>query len=71
MWPSTRRTAFALLEEAYAAKDPVLIPIQACHIQGMLSHSEEHVAALRSDPRFGDLLRRMGLVPRELAPPPR
>jgi Tfp pilus assembly protein PilF len=64
-------SAFALLEDAYAAKDPLLIPIQACLIQGMLSLTEERGAALRSDPRFGDLVRRMGFVPRAPAPGPR
>jgi TolB-like protein/DNA-binding winged helix-turn-helix (wHTH) protein/Tfp pilus assembly protein PilF len=63
--------AFALLEEAYAAKDPLIIPIQVWHIQGMLSLSEERAAAMRADPRFGDLVRRMGFVSRASAPNPR
>jgi len=64
-------SAFALLEDAYAAKDPVLIPIQAGEVGGVLHLSQERVAALRADRRFGDLVRRMGLVPRAPAPEPR
>ena len=64
-------SAFALLEEAYAARDSVLIPIQAGEIGGVLCLPEERMAALRSDPRLSDLLRRMGFVPRASGPAPR
>ena len=64
-------SAFALLEDAYAAKDPLLIPIQVCEMEGVLRLSEERSKALRSDPRFRDLVRRMGLVPRAPVSKPR
>ncbi len=48
-----RGRAFALLEQAHATKDPLLIPLQA----------DTRSSALRADPRFGDLLRRMGFAP--------
>jgi TolB-like protein/DNA-binding winged helix-turn-helix (wHTH) protein/Tfp pilus assembly protein PilF len=54
-------SAFVLLEDAYAARDPLLIPIQVSGIDYYLSNAS--AAALRSDPRFGDLVQRMGLVP--------
>ena len=49
--------------EAYAARDP------AAHLRSRRATSagrppaREQAAALRADPRYGDLLRRMGLVP--------
>jgi TolB-like protein/DNA-binding winged helix-turn-helix (wHTH) protein/Tfp pilus assembly protein PilF len=55
--------AFELLEDAYAARDPMLIGIQVGFVGMGLRLSEERAAALRSDPRYGDLVRRMGLVP--------
>jgi hypothetical protein len=60
--------AFALLEQAYAARDPLLISIQVGEVGGVLQLPEGRVATLRSDPRFRDLVRRMGLVPREGSP---
>jgi hypothetical protein len=57
-------STFALLEDAYAAKDPVLISIQVGEIGGIVHLTDGRLAALRSDPRFGDLVRKMGLVPR-------
>jgi TolB-like protein/DNA-binding winged helix-turn-helix (wHTH) protein/Tfp pilus assembly protein PilF len=54
-------SAFALLEKAHAAKDPVLISIQAGEVGGIVHLTDRRLAALRSDPRFGDLVRRMGL----------
>jgi Tfp pilus assembly protein PilF len=58
-----RDRAFALLEEAYRVRDPLLIPIQVGRIWP-LDLPKERMAALRSDPRFTALLRRMGLPPR-------
>jgi TolB-like protein/DNA-binding winged helix-turn-helix (wHTH) protein/Flp pilus assembly protein TadD len=55
--------AFALLDKACAAKDPALITIQTGD-GGLVHLPRSRLAALRTDPRFGDLLRRMGLVPR-------
>jgi hypothetical protein len=63
-------TAFALLEEAYTARDPLLIPIQAGEVEPLLYLPAERAAALRSDPRFADLIRRMGLVQRAAAAGP-
>jgi TolB-like protein/DNA-binding winged helix-turn-helix (wHTH) protein/Tfp pilus assembly protein PilF len=54
-------SAFALLEQAYAARDPMLIPIQVGEAGPFVHLPQERLAALRADPRFGDLLRRMGL----------
>ena len=59
--------AFALLDKACAAKDPALISIQVGEIGNFLHLAQAHLAALRADPRFGDLLRRMGLDPRASA----
>jgi TolB-like protein/DNA-binding winged helix-turn-helix (wHTH) protein/Tfp pilus assembly protein PilF len=56
--------AFALLDKACAAKDPALITIQVGEIGNFLHLAKAHLAALRADPRFDDLLRRMGLDPR-------
>jgi TolB-like protein/DNA-binding winged helix-turn-helix (wHTH) protein/Tfp pilus assembly protein PilF len=58
-----RDKAFALLEEAYRVRDPLLIPIPGGTV-GPLDLPKERAAALRSDARFADLLRRMGLVSR-------
>jgi TolB-like protein/DNA-binding winged helix-turn-helix (wHTH) protein/Flp pilus assembly protein TadD len=55
--------AFALLDKACAAKDPGLITIQVGEIGHLLHLPRARLAALRADPRFGDLLRRMGLAP--------
>jgi TolB-like protein/DNA-binding winged helix-turn-helix (wHTH) protein len=54
--------AFALLDDACAAKDPALISIQVGEV-GSIHLARARLAALSADPRFGDLLRRMGLVP--------
>ncbi|HEY6548021.1 MAG TPA: hypothetical protein VI589_08940, partial [Vicinamibacteria bacterium] len=59
-----RDRAFALLEEAYGARDPLLISIQMGTVGPFLYATRERAAALHSDPRIGDLLRRMGLVSR-------
>jgi len=53
--------AFALLDKACAARDPALITIQVGDIGNFLHLPRARLAALRADPRFGDLLRRMGL----------
>jgi TolB-like protein/DNA-binding winged helix-turn-helix (wHTH) protein/Tfp pilus assembly protein PilF len=58
-----RDTAFALLEDAYAARDPMLIPIQVGEAGPFVHLAQERVAALRADPRFGDLVWRMGFTP--------
>jgi hypothetical protein len=55
--------AFVLLDKAGAAKDPALISIQVGDIGVLLHLARAHLAALRADPRFGNLLRRMGLDP--------
>ena len=65
-----RDRAFALLEEAYRARDPLLISIQMGTVGPFLYVTKERAAALHSDPRFGDLLRRMGLVSRAPASHP-
>ena len=57
-------SAFALLDKACAAKDPALISIQVGDIGALLHLAQAHLAALRADPRFDDLVRRMGLDPR-------
>ena len=55
--------AFALLDKPCAAKDPALISIQVGEV-GSIHLARARLAALRADPRFDDLLRRMGLDPR-------
>lgn len=52
--------AFALLDGAVAARDPALISIRVGDL-GFLQLARAHLAALRADPRFDALLRRMGL----------
>jgi len=59
--------AFVLLDKACAARDPALISIQVGDIGALLHLPRPHLAALRADPRFGTLLRRMGLDPRASA----
>ena len=66
-----RDRAFALLEEAYRARDPLLISIQMGTVGPFRYVTKERAAALHSDPRFGDLLRRMGLVSRASASHPK
>jgi TolB-like protein/DNA-binding winged helix-turn-helix (wHTH) protein/tetratricopeptide (TPR) repeat protein len=56
-----REGAFTLLEQAYAARDPLLLSLPMCDIQAVVRLTREQAAALRADPRYGDLLRRMGL----------
>ena len=62
-----RDSAFALLEKAYDAKDPVLISIQTMDTPVGLHPPPERAAALRADPRFADLVRRMGFPRRDAA----
>ncbi len=55
---SERDTAFAWLEEAYRQRAPALASIQV----------DPHLDSLRSDPRFQDLLRRVGFPPAQPGP---
>lgn len=55
--------AFALLDKACTARDPALISIQVGEV-GSIHLARARLAALRADPRFDDLLRRMGMDPR-------
>ena len=57
--------AFALLEQAYDARDPVLISIQIMDTPAGLHPPPARAAAVRADPRFADLVRRMGLPRRD------
>ena len=50
--PATKDNAFAWLDDAYAERDGEEITLLKC---------DPAFKNLRGDPRFGDLLRRMGL----------
>jgi serine/threonine-protein kinase len=52
-----REQAFALLEQAYAAHDQQLIWL------GVMGSGNRQFAPLSSDPRFADLMQRVGLTP--------
>jgi DNA-binding winged helix-turn-helix (wHTH) protein/TolB-like protein/Tfp pilus assembly protein PilF len=56
--------AFVLLDKACATKDPALISIEVGALGPFQLATRERLAALRADPRFDDLLRRMGRAPR-------
>ena len=63
--------AFAWLEKAYEARDQVLISIQIMDTPVGLHPPPARAAALRADPRFADLVRRMGLPRRDAMTGPR
>jgi hypothetical protein len=60
--------AFALLDKACAVKDPALISIQAGDLGFIRLATRARLSTLRADPRFDDLVRRMGLDPRSTRP---